>query len=268
MRQLLTMLLIGLSANISNDCYAQNKSKHCEEFTQTIDSEELLNYVSIDKGKCFLIMEHNNEGINVQAIIKDKTLQKKFLMQGLTMYIDITGKKNKKYYVSFPKSNPSMMFNFPQNEVGLDKRPIGQGPEMSIKPLVDMLVFESSILTANKEEVYIDRSKASVSMNNNDLVFTCTLPYSMIGKKVGKKELIAIGLSSEIEKMAGMNANGPQGGMPPNGGMGGGGGMPPNGGMGHQGGMKGGAPRGGMGQNGSMSEMAKAYSQWVVFSLK
>ena len=95
-----------------------------------------------------------------------------------------------------------------------------------------------------------------------------THTYSMIGKKESKKELIAIGLSDEIEKMAGMNGNGPQGGMPPNGGMGGGGGMPPNGGMGHQGGMKGGAPRGGMGQNGSMSEMAKAYSQWVVFSLK
>ena len=131
-----------------------------------------------------------------------------------------------------------------------------------------MLVLETIILTAKKEDVYIAHSKCSVSMNNSDLVFTCTRPDSRIWKKVSKKELIAIGLSSEIEKMAGMNANGPQGGMPPNGGMGGGGGMPPNGGMGHQGGMKGGAPRGGMGQNGSMSEMAKAYSQWVVFSLK
>ena len=268
MRKIITMLLIGLCANAGQSCFAQNKSQYCNEFPQTSTTDELQNYVSVDKGKYFLKMEHNDEGVYVQAIVKDKALQQKFLMQGLTMYIDITGKKNKKYHVAFPKSNPGMMFNSMQRTEVQDKPQMGHGPQMSIKPMVEMLTFESSILTANKDEIYIDRSKAAVSMKDNDLIFTCTLPYNMIGKKVGKKQLIAIGLSSEMEKITGMDGNGPQGGMPPGGGMGGGGGMPPSGGMGPQGGMRGGTPPSGMGQKGSMSEMTKAYNQWILFSLK
>ena len=271
MRKLISLLCVNLCIVVSFSCMAQNESTFAAEFPQQNCIAEITDYAPIEKGKCLLRMSHNNDEVFVQLVVKDKATQQKFIMQGLTMYIDITGKKNKKYGVVFPKANFEMMRNaMPERRESSEQAP-RKAPEMSMKPLVSQLIFEPSILQAEDGEFYLDRSKAIVDTVDDDVVFACTLPYSMIGKKMGKKKKVAIGLVAGAQASAGGNGEAPSGGMPgagggmpgggaPGGGMGGG----PMGGGGSPGGMP---PGGGRGPQGGNNEMSKAYNQWVVFTL-
>ena len=273
MKKITAFLLITACIAMSYNCFAQNSSVFSSELPELNSTEDMSNFVTLDKGKCLVRMSHNDEGVFVQAIVKDKALQQKFIMQGLTIYLDLSGKKNKKYGVVYPKANPEMMRSAMQSGRSLgevekeDRRPRGGSEHpLNIAPIINQLAFESGILTSNKDEYYLDNTKTRISINDEDLVFSCSIPYSMIGKKIGKKNLIAVGLSCETEKLSG---DGPQGGMPPSGGpMGGGpmggGGMSPGGGGMPPSGMR----PGGMGSRESMGEMMKAYNQWAIFSTK
>ena len=210
-------------------------------------------------------MYHNDKEVFVQAIIKDKALQQKFLMHGLTLYFDLTGKKNKKYGVVFPNTSPRMMHGENMTKSNDGQRRQERQQKMSIQPLVESLLFESAYVKSDKSESCLDRARAQISTNEEDLIYTCILTYELIGSKIGKKQLIAIGLTSEITQPNGMHSDRPEGGMPPSGmGRGPGGGGP---GEGHRGGM-GERPSGERPSRESMSEMTKTFNQWITFSVK
>ena len=275
MRKLKTLFLLSLCVLAGHLCQAQTKSTSCDVFAPLNEVGPVTEYVSPDKGNCLLKMNHNDEGIQVQIVVKDKATQQRFIMQGFTVYVDLLGKKNKNYAVTFPKANPQMMFDGPKPQPGQSGENDGRQqrvnrPEMSVKPLIASMGLDHTVLTCNEEDYYLDRTKAIIEEADGSVVYAFTVPYDKVGKKLSKKKKVSIGLSCEAPAMSGpANGEGPQGGMPPGGG-GGPGGMPPGGGMGGGGGMPpggGGGRPGGMPSQGQSSTATKAYSQWIVFTL-
>ncbi len=281
MKKLSNLFMAAVSLLLWCNCSAQTPSEHCEVFPPLNQLAPLEDYVSIEEGKCFVKTSHTNDALMVQVVVKDPALQQKFLMQGLNLYLDLSGKKKQKYGVAFPKSNPQAMMSSMKGEWGeMDQQPSrqqqnnepfrGDKPEgvsaqrgRDLKLLVGHMSFEPAVLVNDKGEYCIDREKAMISAEDENLIYTVSLPYDMLGTKINKKKKIAIGLNVEMPKQT--VGEGPAGGMPPRGGgMGGPGG--PGSGMRPDGGRPGG--RGGeMPTKEAMTELTKAYNQWLIFTL-
>ena len=85
------------------------KSVKLQHLSPANTLELSTDFKSVDKGKALVQMFHNAENVKVQIVVPDEDMQLKFLMQGLNVYIDISGKKSKKYYVQFPKPERGQM---------------------------------------------------------------------------------------------------------------------------------------------------------------
>ena len=250
------------------------KSVYLQQLTSENQVTSLADFSSVQKGKVFVKMFHNDENVKVQIVVPDESMQTKFLMQGLKVYVDISGKKSKKYRVQFPKiEREQLRGNMQQQrESGQQGR---QGGRMNMEQMITML-------NANTAELIIGRNKTSLEIENanmrliedNNVLFTVSLPLSLIGESIGKNRIIVVGLSAEMDAPpAGMGPGG--GGGMRGGGSGGGGGMRSGGGGmrsgdGGGGGVNGGGMRSGGGSDSggsSFSEMSTSFNAWVAFSL-
>ena len=257
------------------------KSVYLQQLTAENPETSLTNFSSVQKGKAFVKMFHNEENVKIQISVPDESMQTKFLMQGLKVYVDISGKKSKKYRVQFPKfEREQMRGNMQQQlEPGQQGR---QGGRMNMEQMIAMLSATNAELVNGRNKTLLEIEKANIRMiENNNMLFTFCLPLSLIGETIGKNQIISVGLSAEMDAPpAGMGPGGGPGGG--GGGMrggGGGGGMRGGGGGGMRsggggsggdvGGDSGGGGGGGMrsGGGGSFSEMSTSFNAWVTFGL-
>ena len=252
------------------------------EFLYPANIAELsTDFFSVDKGKALVQMFHNDENVKVQIVVPDQSMQMKFLMQGLNVYLDISGKKSKKYCVQFPKPERRQMqrdAQQPRGEGQQNTNRQGQGPvrmQMDVKQMAAMANASNSALVIGKNKTVLEQENASIQPFEEDkLIFTVNLPLSLLGDKIGKDKIISVGLLSEMEAPSGM---GPGGGMGSPGGGGmrqGGGGMGPDGGggmgAGGSGGMRsgGGSGSGRVMGGGAFAEMSTPFNHWVTFGVE
>ena len=208
-------------------------------------------------------------------------MQTKFFMQGLNVYLDISGKKSKKFYVQFPKpERPPMQRNMqqpPPREPGQQGAIRQMRPPVDVNQMVTMLNTNKAVLVNKSNKIPLDTENVHIQpLEEGKILFTVYLPLSSIGGKVGKNKMVSVGLSSEMEMTQGMPPGG--GGMGgPGGGMGGGQRGGGGGGMGGPGGGEGGMrPAGGMGGpgggarpmgGGAFAEMSTPFKAWVTFGV-
>ena len=248
-------------------------------------AELSTDFFSIEKGKALVQMFHNDENVKVQIVVPEQSIQIKFLMQGLNVFIDISGKKSKKYCVQFPKPERRQIQRTVQQPREEGQQNIyrqsqvpGQGPVrmpmMDVKQMAAMANESNAVLVNGKNKTELDKEIAFIQAFEDDkLLFTINLPLSLLGDKIGKDKIISIGLLSEMEAPSGMGSGGGMGG-PGGGGMRqGGGGMrsEDGGGMGAGGGGMRSADGGGgrpMGGGGSVfAEMNAPFNHWVTFGI-
>ena len=293
-----TVLTFSLALLISSAAFCQQKivkSEFGSGFAKEIKVEDFAPYHTIEKSTNSITMLHDDNSLYIRFVVKDKHEQMKYLIQGLTVYIDTKGKQNKKAYVKFPNAGKEMMKggagpqggqdDMPQRQGGEDMQPGERGPEVNIKEMLFKMMLEPATFYKDKDEIILNNTVASVVPVGDMLVYTCAIPYSYLGK-VNKKKNISLGIVSEFS-MSGDRPDKSQGmGNPPSGGNGGnrpaggpGGGGPggmsggPGGMSGGPGGMQGGRPGGGTPPSGGQGQQggnntSQATPQWVVFTLR
>ena len=239
------------------------KSVYLQDLTSVNVVESLTDFQSVQKGKVYVKMLHNAENVKVQIVAPDESMQTKFLMQGLKVFVDISGKKSKKYIIQFPKFEREQMRGNvqQQREPGQQN---GQQGRMNVEQMLEMVNANNAELINGRNKTTLDTEKANIQKSKDNLVFTITLPLSLLGDKIGKDNIVSVGFLAEMESQPteGMGAGG-SGGMRGGGGSGGGG-MRGGGGGGMRGG---GGPMGGDRGGSAFSEMATPFYAWVEFGL-
>ena len=242
------------------------KSVRIQNLSSANTPELSTDFTSVENGKAFVRMFHNEENIKVQILVSDPTMQTKFMMQGLNVYLDISGKKKKRFYVQFPKfERPQMQGNMQQpREAGQQNAIRQEQPAMDFNQMILSASLNNAVLVNKRNKILLNTENVNIKpFEEGKLLFTIFLPVSSIGGKIGKRKIVSVGLLSEMEASQGMPPGGGMGG-PPGGGMGGaprgGGGMGPGGGMG-------GPPGGGQRGGGAFAEMSTPFNAWVTFGV-
>jgi len=251
------------------------KSVYLQQLSSSPAIEFFDDFTSLENGKAFIRMFHNDENIKIQVVVTEKGMQAKFLTQGLQVFIDISGKKGKKYTVSFPKLDREQMRGAMQMQrQPMQREPGQQRPEqreggqgqmnMNLKPMIEQVAANSAILISGRSETLLDVGRVNIKSfgEEDDLLFTIQMPLSSLGGKVGKDAIISVGLFAEMDmsEMASLAGGMGQGGAR----------MRADGGnAGNPGDAR---PSGGtmrMGGAGSMmSDLTTPFDTWVTFGLK
>ena len=248
------------------------KSVYLQQMSSVNAIVPLTDFHTVEKGKTLVKMFHNEESVQLQIAVPEENMQMKFLMQGLKVYLDISGKKKKKFCVQFPKLEREQP---PRGN--MQQRPEPGQQDMNRQGQMPMdiqrLNANHAVLVNGKNKTTLETEKAKIQMlEDRNMVFIVHLPLSLLGDKIGKNQIISVGLSAEMDTSQSMGPGG--GGMRPEGG---GGGMRPDGGGGgggRQGGgggapMGGGArPMGGGGGGGAFTEMGTPFNTWVTFGVE
>ena len=213
------------------------KVQNLSSANTTVSSSD---FTSVENGKAFVRMFHNDENIKVQILVPDQSMQTKFFMQGLNVYLDISGKKSKKFYVQFPKpERPPMQRNMqqpPPREPGQQGAVQQMRPGMDVNQMISMLNTNNAVLVNKNNKTPLDTENVNIQpLDEGKILFTVYLPLSSIGGKIGKNKMVSVGLSSEMDMSQG---------KPP-----GGGGARP------------------MGGGGAFAEMSTPFKAWVTFGV-
>ena len=256
------------------------KSAYFQNLSSVSTIESLTDFHPVEKGKVLVKMFHNDESIKVQVVVPDENMQTKFLMQGLNVFLDLSGKKSKKFRVQYPKLDREQMRGNMQQQREQGQQNAGRQGRMNREQMVAMVKANSTELINGRNKTVLDAEKANMQMiEGNQLLFTVYLPLSLLGDKVSKDRTFSVGLLAEMDASA--SGAGPGGGMRPggggggggmrsgggDGGFGGGGGGGRGGGGGGRGGGGGGGRPMGSGSGGAFSEMSTAFNTWITFSL-
>jgi hypothetical protein len=288
-----TLTCIAFACCLSVSTYAKTKlvaqSQFCADFTTVTPPDSSTIFSSFADGKILIRAFNNPNGFFIQLVAADEQTQQKLLFNGMTVYVDPTGKEKDKYAVIFPSM---MSLRQQSGQTGMNQEEArsqlqdanqGQGAQNQQRgpkrPDPSKMVQQINLkgatfdIDGDSRAVGIEWVKLSITPNQK-ICYNIKLPYSVFNLKNSSPEFVSIGLISEFSLPQGMQSGGsmggPGGGMGgPGGGMGGpGGGMGgPGGGMGGPGGGMGG-PGGGMGQSSGnarsmFAEMGKPVKGWI-----
>ena len=253
------------------------KSVYLQQLSASPTIESFNDFTSLENGKAFIRMFHNDQNIKVQVVVPDKGMQAKFLMQGLQVFIDISGKKGKKYTVSFPKLDREQMRGAMQMQrQPIQREPGQQRPEqpagnqgqmnMNLIPMIEQVSANSAILISGRSETLLDVGRVNIKAfgEEDHLLFTIQMSLSSLGGKVGKDAIVSVGLLAEMDmtEMAALASGMGQGGtrMRADGGN--------AGNPGDAGRPSGGTMRMGGAGSSMMSDFTTPFDNWVTFGLK
>lgn len=147
---------------------------------------------------CNILLCSDGESLLVQFKILHPAIQMRLLMQGLTFYIDPTGRKKEKYSVILPSANDvkeQMQMMEPQRPSRDDAKM--QRPD--IRPLINSLSKYGAILDINGKSTFIDSGNFVISLNETSasLIYTVLIPVEQMLKEKKLSDKWRIGLYSQ-----------------------------------------------------------------------
>jgi hypothetical protein len=257
---------------------ATTTGSYCTDFSTIASPDSLTALSMFADGKALIKVYYNVTGVMIQLVSADALTQKKWLFNGLTVFVDPMGKGKKRYSLAFPSirmMRHTAMTLSDQNGNDPNQAQSGnmdstqdnnQPPQGVASPEFGTLIqqFDENGATLNIDGVssFAGTSLAKVSVAANHLLcYNVILPYSLFNIPNLSPQFISVGILSEFvlpQRNGGSNNDMAEGygeGGHRGGGMRGGG----------MGGMRGGM--GGMSRyNGGMmgsDELQKTIEGWI-----
>lgn len=144
---------------------------------------------------CTLLVCSDSEYLFVQLNILHPAMQMRMLMQGLTMYIDPTGKKKEKYAIVFPSA--SDVQNIMYENVPSASRLHKERPD--IAPLINSLQEYGVVYNVKGKASSVNKEMYSITLNEKKDMISYSLLIP-IGDMLNEKKLSqtwSVGLYSE-----------------------------------------------------------------------
>lgn len=198
MRKLLQCVLFILLSSLIVEAQETESSMTIDSFSES--NPQCISYNVIYEG-CILMLCSDGEYMFVQLNILHPEMQMRFLMQGLTFYVDPTGRKKEKYSIEFPSAHDvKEMFQYSkpnQNTFEPNDTPSGTRPD--ILPLIKALNANTISFNIGNKQISLPREMASIYLSIDDecLSYTVLFPIDkMLTEKKLKREW-TLGIYSE-----------------------------------------------------------------------
>jgi len=192
-------LASGLSAQ------ENNKSLFVEDFNTVYAFETLDSFTPIADGKSYIRMLNNSENLAIQVVAVDKTTQTMFVTNGLSLYIDISGGRSRRYALNFPKANMDQLMLI-TTLVPQDTENAEEILNMSIQRMAINLGQRQSSLQTPREIIELDRNSAGLYFDPSGmLVYTVELPLNRLGGNTGRLNTVNVGLQSQFNAEINVN---------------------------------------------------------------
>ncbi|MFT3822349.1 MAG: hypothetical protein QM731_00465 [Chitinophagaceae bacterium] len=189
-----------------------------------------------EEARTWYIAWRDSAALVVKLEIIDAVQQRKILMNGMELWIDVKGKKNKKTGVVFPiaekpKASSPQQWSVPSENASGEKKSNSEQLAKQVGALREMqLIGFSDELNGRQNHEHPSGLQTSLSVQGDTLVYIAIVPFKVLGVQDGNNITFGIGV---IEKgipftgggMGGdgpMMGDGPPPGGPPPGGMNGG----------------------------------------------
>lgn len=197
--------LIIVPAVFGQQDVPENKVMTLSEYTQSYP--KCVTQEVVYDG-CTLLLNSDGEYLFGQFNILHPELQMRILMQGITFYVDPTGKKKEKYAIHFPAASAveDIMSQMAPPEPGGDME---QGILPDIKPLVTALARIGAEYDINRRHQTLDSTWSSINIDDSThcLSYTFIIPVEQMLSEKKLSNTWKLGIYSE-------------GGRPTNGGPG------------------------------------------------
>lgn len=147
---------------------------------------------------CNILLCSDGESLLVQFKIMHPAIQMRLLMQGMTLYIDPTGRKREKYSVILPSANDVKE----QMQMMKPQRPSRDAANMQrpdIRPLINSLSIYGAILDINGKSSFINSGNFVINLNEKSasLIYTVLIPVKQMLKENKLSDKWRIGLYSQ-----------------------------------------------------------------------
>lgn len=147
---------------------------------------------------CKVFLCSDGESLLVQFKVLHPAMQMRVLMQGLTFYIDPTGRKKEKYSIILPAAKEvkeQMLPMEPQNQ----RRDDMQMERPDIKPLIKALYKYGAILDINGKSNFINKECFAINLNETEesLIYTVLIPIEQMLEEKKLSDKWRLGLYSQ-----------------------------------------------------------------------
>lgn len=212
------IILAFMMAVVSINAFCQS---HIDTYTRQHPRCYSMNAINTGSKIC---LSTDNNYLLVQVNINNPMVFMKTLMQGVTIYVDPTGKKSTKYAVYIPSAadvQDRMKSNAMNKSVGQNERP-------DIDPLINAMNQKGAIFDVSGHPTLLkgnDLFKVSLNKNTETITYTMLLPLNSLLKQKGGKDVWSIGIKDRgqnaVSQRAPMMNEGPSRGnnSPRNGSM-------------------------------------------------
>ena len=197
MKILFILLLCASTLRLSAQEY--NKSLFAENFNTVYAFESLDSFTPVAGDKSYIRMFNNSENLAIQVVAVDKTTQAIFIINGLSLYIDINGARSQRYALNFPKANNASLPTALQGTDNADEI-LNQW----VQRMTTTLSQRPARLQTPREITELDRNSAGLYFDNTSgaLVYTVELPLNKLGGDIGNRNSVNVGLSSQFESLS------------------------------------------------------------------
>ena len=147
---------------------------------------------------CNILLCSDGESLLVQFKILHPAIQMCLLMQGMTFYIDPTGRKKEKYSVILPSAN-DVKEQMQMMEPQIQNRDVANMQRPDIRPLINSLSKYGAILDINGKSTFIDSGNFVITLNETSasLIYTVLIPVEQMLKEKKLSDKWRIGLYSQ-----------------------------------------------------------------------
>lgn len=186
MRKLLLYSLLLLSLF---DAKAQDVKPSITLSAFTESNSQCISYDVIYEG-CSLLLCSDGEYMFVQFNILHPEMQMRFLMQGVTFYVDPTGRKKEKYSIEFPSAHDVkeiLQASEPNQNIS-DTTNINTEIRPDILPLIEALNATMVVFNIGNKRVLIPNEMSSIHLNITEECLSYSVLFP-IDKMLTEKKL-------------------------------------------------------------------------------
>lgn len=197
----ISVLTINAKGNIN--------SKHTENLpsTETFVEDNAFTQMKNDYALCAV---DNGKEIFLQLKIVNDSLLRRAIFEGVTMYVDITGKKKETTAIKFPDGKPQR----PQGE--RPKLQHGERPKLTqerLAQIVEDMAYRPIVLDIDGEaQQLLNENQCGIELKNGILYYSICIPYEILkGSTLNNKGKISFGFFTNGRKMRPRKSEGEEG---------------------------------------------------------
>ncbi len=171
--------------------------------TQNLQMEEASpeGFVNYPDTEVYVKVFHNYDSLGILLKTNDGGTITSFLTNGLSIWIDSTGNRNKEYGVVFPSTTISeVRETIVHKSDTVNREDTINVDRMNFKKMKDLVEKRRAVIQRGDRSVFADKQHARIFIEENEIEYAIKIPLSYLGIKDTELHTVSIGVVSERDQ--------------------------------------------------------------------